>query len=133
MGACLDVVGEHERAREAALRSVDLIDRQLEMYPDDVRALHFGASANAIVGRRERSLELIQRAMTLQPDSGSTLYNVACAYARLGDTEKALDMLDKWGDTGAGGTWIKEDPDFDDLREEPRFRALLERIERQGA
>ena len=133
MGACLDVVGEHERAREAALRSVDLIDRQLEMYPDDVRALHFGASANAIVGRRERSLELIQRAMTLQPDSGSTLYNVACAYARLGDTEKALDMLDKWGDTGAGGTWINEDPDFDDLREEPRFRALLERIERQGA
>ena len=133
MGACLGVVGEHERGREAHLRSVELIDRQLEMYPDDVRALHFGAAANAIVGRRERALELIQRAMTLQPNSGSTLYNVACAYARLGDKEKALDLLERWGDTGEGGTWINEDPDFDDLRDEPRFHALLARIERQGA
>ena len=132
LGACLNVMGEKGRANEAQLRAVELIDRQLDMYPDDIRALHFGASANAVVGRRERSLELIQRAMTLQPDSGSTLYNVACAYARLGDKEKALDLLERWGNTGAGGSWINKDPDFDELRDEPRFRALLERIERQA-
>ena len=125
-------MGENGRAHEALLRALELIDRQLEMYPDDIRALHFGASANAVVGRRERSLELIQRAMTLQPDSGSTLYNVACAYARLDDKEKALDLLERWGNTGAGGSWINKDPDFDELRDEPRFRALLERIERQA-
>lgn len=132
MGACLCVVGENSRGRQAHLRSVELIDRQLEMYPDDVRALHFGACANAVLGRRERSLELIQRAMTLEPDATATLYNVACAYARLGDKEKALTLLDRWGDSGAGGTWINEDPDFATLRDEPRFRALLERIERQA-
>ena len=132
LGACLNVMDEKGRANEAQLRAVELIDRQLDMYPDDIRALHFGASANAVVGRRERSLELIQRAMTLQPDSGSTLYNVACAYARLGDKEKALHLLERWGNTGAGGSWINKDPDFDDLRDEPRFRALLERIERQA-
>jgi adenylate cyclase len=133
MGACLGVVGEDARRREAALRAVELIDRQLEMYPDDIRALHFGASANANIGRRERSLELIQRAMTLQPDSGATLYNVACAYALLGDREKALDMLERWGDTGAGGNWINEDPDFAAMRTEPRFIALLQRLDTHDA
>jgi hypothetical protein len=42
-------------------------------------------------------------------------------------------LLERWGDTGAGGTWINKDPDLNDLRDEPRFVALLERIERHGA
>ena len=41
-------------------------------------------------------------------------------------------LLERWGNTGAGGSWINKDPDFDELRDEPRFRALLERIERQA-
>jgi adenylate cyclase len=132
-GSCLNAMGEIERGRAAHVRSLELIDRQLEMYPDDIRAIHFGASANAVIGRRERAFELIQRAMTLQPDSPPTLYNVACAYARLGDTDKALDLLERWRDTGAGGSWIVKDPDFDGLRDEPRFRAVLEHLQRHGA
>jgi hypothetical protein len=57
------------------------------------------------------------------------LYNVACTYALLGESEHSLELLEKavslgWGDRA----WLETDSDLDSLRSEPRFKALLERI-----
>ena len=51
-------------------------------------------------------------------------------YAQLGETEKVLDMLEKSikeSDYGAV-YWVNLDPLYVSLREEPRFRAMLERL-----
>ena len=113
----------------AHARAAQLIDRQLELYPDDARAMQFGAATNATLNRRERALELIAGALALQPDTPGTLYNVACGYARLDEPEKALELLERWVDIGAGSlTWIREDPDLKSLRKLPRFVALQSRI-----
>jgi TolB-like protein/Flp pilus assembly protein TadD len=131
LASARETVGDKAGRLEAALRCVQLIDRQLELYPDDVRAIQFGASANAAVQRRERALELCARALLIEPDAPGTLYNVACAYALLGENDKALDLLEKWVETGAGGNWIREDPDFRKLKASQRFGALLERLEQR--
>ena len=76
------------------------------------------------------------RAMiALCPRSPSTLYNLACAHALLGERTVALDLLEAdfeqnlptRGMRSRQGEWAQDDPDLASLREEPRFRALLER------
>jgi hypothetical protein len=58
-------LGDSVRSRRAYERCAEGIDRQLELYPDDARAMQFGASANAFLGRRERAFALIDRSLTL--------------------------------------------------------------------
>jgi TolB-like protein/Flp pilus assembly protein TadD len=130
LGLARETLGD-AAGREAILRCVQLIDRQLDLYPDDVRAIQFGASSNAALGRRERALELCAKALVIDPEAPGTLYNVACAYALLGESDKALDLLEKWVAIGAGGSWIREDPDFRSLRASPRFIELLQRLEQR--
>jgi adenylate cyclase len=126
-----EVLGDVAAHREAMLRCVQLIDRQLELYPDDIRAMQFGASSNAALHRRERALELCAKALLLAPDSPGTYYNCACAYALLGENDRALDLLERWIALGAGGNWIREDPDFRNLHASPRFVALLHVLDRR--
>ena len=130
LGSTLEMLGQRDRALAVVANTAQLIDRQLELYPDDARAMQFGAATNATLGRRERAIELIEGAVALQSDSPGTLYNVACAYARLGETEKALELLERWVDLGVGSAaWIREDPDLDSVRQNPRFAAVEARIE----
>lgn len=57
------------------------------------------------------------------------LINAACLSIKLGCKEEALDFLERvfargWGKRG----WIEHDPDYDVLRNEPRFQNLLARL-----
>ena len=68
--------------------------------------------------------------MRLQPDDFGVLYNVACNYAEMGDVERALDTLDRAMSTGAGSrSWIEHDPDFTNIRELPRFKQIVARLQ----
>jgi hypothetical protein len=67
--------------------------------------------------------------MSLAPDDDAILYNAACALARLGEDERALDMLQRAIEAGlAGGDWVVRDPDWERLRDHPRFQALAKRL-----
>ena len=57
-------------------------------------------------------------------------YDIAALYAGLGETEQALTWLEKAYEERSGwlGLWLKVDPKFDSLRDDPRFRDLLRRV-----
>jgi tetratricopeptide (TPR) repeat protein len=110
-------------------RALQLIEKHLEMHPDDARAVYFGSSVLADLGQRERALEWIQRALQIDPEDPSILYNVACSYALLGEDEKAIDCLEKSITHGAlFRQWAEHDSDLDSVRSNPRFQALLKTI-----
>jgi tetratricopeptide (TPR) repeat protein len=48
-------------------------------------------------------------------------------YAQLGQTNKALDLLEKDFEEGGHGDWLKFEPLYEPLRDEPRFKALLKK------
>ncbi len=117
---------EGEAVRQRALR---IIERHLELHPDDARALYLGAAGLFQTGQRERALEWARRALSVDPDDPMVLYNVACSYALLGLNEEAIGCLEKVMAQSSSGSlhkvWAEQDSDLDTLRGDPRFQALL--------
>jgi adenylate cyclase len=110
-------------------RAMWAIDRHLELEPQDGRALQLGAVQAAKLGDARRAEELAERALAARPNEFATYYNLACAFAVLGRRERALDMLDRAVQHGRGNLeWIEHDPDFDPVREEPRFHEIVSRL-----
>ena len=117
---------DEARFRREGLRRVE---RQLELQPQDSRALVLGAPALLQEGHRERAFEWMERALEIAPDEASVQINAGCFYAQAGMHEKALDCLEKSFGRGAGKReWIEKDPDYDSLRDHPRFRAMLAKL-----
>ena len=107
---------------------IDLVERLRLEHPDQSLPLAFGAGALAQLGDRTRALEWAAAALTIAPDDPLTLYNVACNYAMLGEVDLSLDLLERWGSRANARTktWVRNDSDFDLIRDTPRFQKFLE-------
>ena len=122
-------LGRGEEARLAAREGILRAERILKLNPLDVRALSVGACALIDDGQPERAIEWSQRALEHFPDDMSALINGACVHARLKHKELALDLLERAFSRGWGKReWIQHDPDYDILRDDPRFKRLLAKL-----
>ena len=126
--------GRLEDAREAARRGIERAERQLELNPDDTRALNLGLGALAELGEVEKAIQFAERSLSIDGENPDTLYNVACGYALIGESERALDCLERAGLRGmAIAEWAENDSDLESLRALPRFRKLMDDLKQQEA
>jgi Flp pilus assembly protein TadD len=120
-------LGQDAERDAANRRAVSLIEERLELNPDDARAWNLGAAILATLGDTERAMEFARKSVAIDPDDPMLLYNVACTYSVLGRTEESLTSLEHAVDKGYGHKdWVEHDPDFDSIRDTPRFKAILE-------
>jgi serine/threonine protein kinase/Flp pilus assembly protein TadD len=122
-------LGRDADAEATQRRGVHLAEKHLELNPDDARALYLSAGALMQLGERQRALDWASRALALDPEDSGVLYNVACVYALGGQSDEAIACLDKAVQNGFGHrAWLENDSDFDSLRGDARFTALLEKL-----
>src|SRR5215510_10102889 len=128
----LTQLGRHDEARKVFQRSLEFTTEYLALNPDDARSYVLGAGAFARLGETERAKEWAERAISLACDDDAILYNAGCALAVVGEEERALNALERAIGAGlAGGDWIPQDPDWEQLRENARFQRLVQRLARR--
>jgi len=126
-----EAMGLEDELKATARRSLTILERHLELYPDDARAWYSGATEFSRLGDREKAHQWVDRALSLDPDDGGVLYGIACVYALLGEHEPALDALERGIQAGFGRReWAERDPDFASLHDSPRFWKLLDSLPR---
>jgi adenylate cyclase len=127
LGSVYNGLGQPDKHRECLRRGYEIIEKHLELSPDDARAIYLGSGCLIAMGEVERGLEWASRAVALDPTDTSVLYNVACTYSEAGRVEEAIDYLEKAVAAGFHQReWIVNDGDLDPLREHPRYKTLIE-------
>jgi hypothetical protein len=100
------------------------------------------AAAYAAIQTPKRAADLLDTAACLAAQSVTTghaaagaslhelYWSLAVTCVRLQDGQRALDMLERAVCSGwLDRLWLENDPELSTLRDQPRFKALVDRIE----
>jgi putative intracellular protease/amidase len=117
------------REQEAWSKAAGIYRQLVEQDPQDTAswyglglALHAMGDYAEAVGAHRRAAE-----GSWQPHRA--FYNLACAFSMLGQKGKALDALDRAVAAGfANRDWIEQDSQLDGIRDDPRFKDIVDRI-----
>ena len=129
---CYAALGDQNALRRTAQRTLERAEKAVAKDADNGSAMASLFSALLILGEPERAKEWARRAVLIDPDNRGMRYNLACdLIVGLKDHDMALEMLRPVVQNAGREqlAWISADPDMDAIRDDPRFKALLEQAE----
>jgi serine/threonine protein kinase/tetratricopeptide (TPR) repeat protein len=118
--------GRRGEAAAAYGKGIALGEEELRINPRDVEALSSLSMYYAMRGERKAALDKLDAALRPNPKSPNMLFNAGIVYQQLGDTQHALDALEKAVAAGISPATLRDTPNFDDLRANPRFLRLIQ-------
>ncbi len=121
-----EALGRTEEAQVRRKEALGVVEKHMELNPDDPRAATMRAVSLCRLGRPEEGLVWAEKALEIDPNDPGVWYNVACLYSLEGKVEEAIRCLEDALEAGfQNREWFKNDPDLDPLRGHPRFQALI--------
>jgi TolB-like protein/cytochrome c-type biogenesis protein CcmH/NrfG len=122
----LERLGKVAAAQHFREMEMLVLERQLEVVPEDVRARILLAADYANIGREADAIRQAEMAVALRPTDSSVLYNAACTYGVLQKKEQALALLRTAKQFGYSNfDWVRRDPDLNCLHGDAEFEAIF--------
>jgi non-specific serine/threonine protein kinase len=132
-GNALHALGRTEASGALHRRQAEVLERQLELVPEDTRAGMLLAGAYAALGRSEDAAQQLQRVLAMNVTDSHTIYNAACTYGVLGRKREALAALGEAIEAGFGEWELAAlDPDLSCIRDDPEFGRLMDTLKRSA-
>jgi len=119
--------GRRAEAAGAYGKGIALGEEELRVNPRDAQALSSLAMYHAMRGERKAALDNVDAALRLNPQSPGLLFKAGIAYQQLGETQRALEVLEKAVAAGVSPATVRDTPNFDGLRANPKFMKLIQR------
>jgi tetratricopeptide (TPR) repeat protein len=124
----------HERARLYLRVCERQLERREPAVPQTPEERIFAATLAINAGRDDEAFEHLTRAVSEDPANGSGHYMLAIVLARRGDTSQALEHLKRAIELDPEHRALaRREADFDTLRGDEAFRALVEPAAPKGA
>ena len=117
--------GKRSEASAAYRTAIALGKEKMLLNPRDAQLLSSLAMYYAMQGERKAALDSIDASLRLQPNSPGMLFNAGIVFEQLGDTKHALDALERAVSLGVSPEMLRDTPNFDALRGNPRFVKLI--------
>jgi tetratricopeptide (TPR) repeat protein len=119
--------GRRHEAESAYRKAISIASSKLQVNPRDATLLAFVATYHAMLEDRNSATTFVQHALELAPKDAEVSFRAALVYNHFGDTATTLSFLEKAIAAGYPAAAIRDTPDFDPLRDNPRVQALLTR------
>jgi len=124
LGVLYDKMGQYDEA-------IGEFQRALEIDPTDantLKNLENAKKSKAIIEEREGQFAELRREVEAHPGSPMALYKLGRLYAFYDKKDQAMEWINKALDKGYDDLdYLKIDPALTGLREDPRFKELLQR------
>jgi serine/threonine protein kinase len=126
LGDSLWALERMDEARQAFAEAARLARERVDRDPLDAWTRMRLAQYCALAGDGECALEHSGAAMEMQPDNTTFVLKMALIQCVLQEDDESLDWLDRAVKLGASKAQIDGYPQFSRLRDNPRFRAIVE-------
>jgi serine/threonine-protein kinase len=116
---------KQQQATRAYLEAIRLADEELRVNPRDGRILSLRATYLAMTNNKPPAMASLQKALSFSPNNPNVEFRAALVYNHFGDTDRTLEWLQKALAAGLPVSLVNQTPDFDHLRADPAFQAIL--------
>jgi tetratricopeptide (TPR) repeat protein len=124
--------GERDRASANFELAIELAESFLEEEPNNYSVMAELASFYGMVGRNDRGIELLEIVTRQEIRDPYVMGGIAESYEDLDQRDRALQWIGMALESGLGVEWIESRPSFNSLRDDVRYRELVQRSENRG-
>ncbi len=119
------VPDKRQKANETYREAIRLTDEDLRVNPRDGRTWAFRATYLAMIDSKPEALESLQKALSFDPASPGVQFRAALVYNHFDDKDHTIQWLRKALAGGLTVNQVERTPDFDHLRGDAAFQAIL--------
>jgi serine/threonine-protein kinase len=119
--------GRRHEAESAYRKAISIASSKLQVNPRDATLLAFVATYHAMLEDKSSAITYAQRALELAPKDAEVSFRAALVYNHFGDKATTISFLERAIAAGYPAAAIRDTPDLDPLRDNPRVQALLTR------